>query len=753
MQTDAPILKELVLAGGGHSHALLLRMWGMHPIPGIRLTVISDHAHAPYSGMLPGLIEGVYTFDEAHIDIARLCIFAGARFIRGRVIGLDLAGKRVRVADRPPIAYDLLSLNVGSVPPTEPVPGADTYAIQVKPVSALLTALDSLLEQPKPPRSITVVGGGAGGVELLMALMHRFNATFRDARPPTTYRLVHSEAQLLETHHHRVRRTVAAELRRRGVELVLEDRVVEVLQNGLKLQSGSLVEADAVFWATGAAAPQWPAAAGLSVDARGFVAVTETLQSVSHPEVFAAGDVASMKAHPRPKSGVFAVRQAKPLYHNLRAVLLGEPLRAYRPQSQFLSLIGTADGRAIASRGPFSWHSRTMWRWKEHIDRKFMRRFEDLPSMEILRPNAAAPRTAMTGELEDVIRNHQFRCSGCGAKVGQGVLERALRRAIEEAPGSEPSEHVLVGLEERDDAAVLSVPPGSYLLQSVDYFPALLSDPYLFARIAVVHAASDLHAMGARISSAQLTAVLPPASSKAQEETLYQIVSGVLTALAQEGATLVGGHSAEGKELALGLTVNGWSPKDAVLTKNGMRAGDRLVLTKPLGVGCLFAAEMRLRARARWLDQAIASMLASNGPAGTIFRSHGAHALTDITGFGLAGHLLEMLTASRCDARLDVQCIPALPGALEVLAQGIASSLQQENRRIADAIQHTRSGPTDPYFELLFDPQTAGGLLASVPAAEAEACLAALKAQGYAASAVIGEVTAQANEHPRIVLA
>jgi selenide,water dikinase len=238
------------------------------------------------------------------------------------------------------------------------------------------------------------------------------------------------------------------------------------------------------------------------------------------------------------------------------------------------------------------------------------------------------------------------------------------------------------------------------------------------------------------------------------EESLYELLAGALAVLHPSGAVLAGGHSSEGAELAFGLTVNGLVDPDAIWRKGGMRPGDALVLTKPLGTGTLFAADMRRKAKGRWIEDAITSMCLSNQAGGEGLRRFKASACTDVTGFGLLGHLLEMTRASEVDVVLEVEALPLLDGAAETVAAGILSSLQPQNLRLRRGVADLERAARHPHFPLLFDPQTAGGLLASVPAEQAEACVEELHRLGYPAAVIIGRVEArsEAPEPVRLVL-
>jgi selenide, water dikinase len=378
-----PMDKDLVLVGGGHSHAIALRTFGMNPMPGVRLTLITDVSAMPYSGMLPGYVAGLYTFEDCHIDLRPLAQFAQARMVVDRAVGIDLERNQVLLQDGLPIAFDFLSLDIGSQPSVLTVPGAAEYAIAVKPISQFLKAWDRLVAEigEQPERRVAIVGGGAGGVELAFNIQARlrriFEAAGRDAAQ--VMHVFHRGDRLLPERHLGVSHEVERLLRRRGVEIHLNESVTEVGIDGVRCESGLEVQCDCVFWVTQAAAAPWLRESGLATDERGFVQVSDRLQSVSHGQVFAAGDVATMVGQVRPKAGVFAVRQGRPLAENLRRALLGKSLQTFVPQRDYLILLGTGDRRALASRGAF-WlpPHRLLWHWKDGIDRKFMEQFRNV---------------------------------------------------------------------------------------------------------------------------------------------------------------------------------------------------------------------------------------------------------------------------------------------------------------------------------------------------------------------------------------
>lgn len=742
-QSSIPVIKDLVLIGGGHAHVGVLRRLGMQPVPGLRVTLLARDIDTPYSGMLPGLIAGHYTHRETHIDLRPLCGFAGARLYHTEVVGLDLQRKQVLVEGRPPVRFDVLSINTGSRPTTGATPGAAEHAIAVKSIDRFLRRWEQLQQRVLASTGrfeVAVVGGGAGGVEVLLAAQCRLAEQLRNAGDDPnrlSYSLFTAEAQILSSHAAGVRRRFEKVLQQRGVALHCGARVASVDENQLTLVDGALHLVDAVLWLTHAAAPEWPGEAGLAVDAQGFIQVDEYLRSVSHPYVFAAGDVASMP-DPRPKSGVFAVRQGPFLHHNLLASSLGKPLRKYRPQKHFLGLISTGDKNAVASRGRWSAQGPWLWTWKDHIDRRFMQRFNELPKM----PEPQAPKFEPgLGDAQtlQVLAQTPMRCGGCGAKVGASVLTRVLQDLPSQDQLGPAAQLCMEGLNQPDDAALIEVPSGHLLVQSVDFFRAFIDDPFTLGAIAANHALGDVYAMGARAHSALALAVVPYALESEIEQTLRDLLMGALQTLQASGAVLLGGHSGEGAELAFGLSVNGLVTPGQSLRKQGLRPGQQLVLTKPLGTGTLLAADMRQQARGSWIEGAIEQMLVSNQQAAVVLRAHGATACTDVTGFGLLGHLMEMLNAADLGAELSLDGLPVLEGALETLAGGIVSSLQASNLRLRRALRAEAAHLKHPTYPLLFDPQTAGGLLAGVEPPQLTACLEQLRSAGYQAC-TIGQV-------------
>ncbi|SDY38780.1 selenide, water dikinase SelD [Citreimonas salinaria] len=700
-RSDLPLVRDLVLIGGGHTHALIMRSWGMSPLPGVRVTVIDPEPEAAYSGMLPGFVAGHYPRAALGIDLVRLARFCGARYVRGAVDRVDRDAKSIHLAGRPPISYDLASVDVGISSAMPDMPGFNRHAIGAKPLGPFADEWQRVREDPSR-RGIVVIGGGVAGCELAMAMAHARRGT------ATTVTVV-QQGRIGTGLGSKASACLRRALADAGVT-VLEGRSAHrITEDAVHLDDGSRIEADFVTGIAGARPYDWLGTTGLT-DQDGYATVDARLQT-RDPAIFAAGDCAHMTHAPRPKAGVYAVRQAPILLHNLKAVLSGTgELRRYRPQKDYLKLISLGGKSALAERFGVSFRNPLLWRWKDRIDRRFMDRFATLPrppAPDLPWPRAMGVRQAL-GEKP--------LCGGCGAKIGQQALRRALAQGGEDMPG--------------DDAAVLLTGQARQVI-STDHLRAFTEDPGLLARIAAVHALGDVWAMGARPQAATASIVLPRLSDALAERTLREIMLVAREVMESAGASIVGGHSTIGAEMTIGFTVTGLCAGPA-LTLAGAQPGDALILTKPIGSGVMLAAEMQYEARGRNVMRALDVMARPQGEAAGILA--GAHAMTDITGFGLVGHAAAMAEASRCGIILDVAAVPLMDGALRLAERGIRSTLYPQNR---DAFPELPV--RDARDALMFDPQTGGGLLAAYPGNH-EPLVRALRAIGFDAAAV-GRIT------------
>ncbi|MBF9051490.1 selenide, water dikinase SelD [Roseobacter sp. HKCCD9010] len=716
-----PLVKELVLVGGGHTHALVLRAWGMKPVPGARLTLINPGPTAPYSGMLPGHVAGHYSQDDLQIDLVKLARFAGARLIIGAATGLDRSAKTITIAGRAaPIAYDLLSIDVGVTSAMPKLSGFYEHAIPAKPLDQFAEIWARFCDAAPAAPSVAVIGGGVAGVELAMAAQHRLE---RLGRTPSV--TVVEQAEALTAVPPKSRARLIQTLADAGITLRQGAGVAEVRAKSLMLDDSQIIASDLTIGAGGARPHDWVANLGLETE-RGYLVVNDQLRSVSDPSIYAVGDCAHLSFAPRPKAGVFAVRAAPILAHNLRADLTGGRPRAFRPQADYLKLISLGRRAALAEKRGVALSGALMWRWKDRIDRAFMQKFKVLPKM---RP-PALPEGATDGVI-DMMQGQPI-CGACGAKLGRQALQTTLSkvpRGLRDDVLSHPG----------DDAAVLSM-GGAPVVLTTDHLRGFSADPGLLARVAAVHAMGDIWAMGARPQAVLASVTLPIMAPKMQAAWLAEIMAEASAIFAAEGAEIVGGHSAQGAELSLGFTLTGL-PDTRAITLAGAQAGDALILTRGLGTGVILAAEMAQVADGTIVAGAWTQMSQPQGDAAALLAPV-AHAMTDVTGFGLAGHLIGMCQASHLAADITLADLPVLPGAEALITGGLRASLHDENEA---ALAGQTTGGTGPRRALIFDPQTSGGFLAALPSDQAEHAVAQIRTLGHDA-AIIGQFRTGAPE-------
>ena len=720
MHPDWPLSRDLVLIGGGHTHALVLRKWGMNPLPGARVTLINPGASSPYTGMLPGYVAGHYTRDELDIDLVRLARFAGARIVFDTACGLDRQAKRVHLSGRPPVRYDVLSIDIGATANLPEIDGFAAHAHSVKPLGPFATAWQSFLHRAKSlgrPADCVLIGGGVAGVELALAMAHQLQASdLAEARVT----LIESQPEILSAASRATRRILMSALSQAGILVLTSAQITRISKEAISIKERGTLPVDFIVSAAGARPYPWLAETGLA-HTRGFLDVGPNLRSTTDPDIFAAGDCAHLTHAPRPKAGVYAVRAAPVLFKNLRASLSGKAMKNFTPQSDYLKLISMGDRHAVGHKYFLTLSGRLVWKLKDHIDKTFMARLHDLPVMR------TQPPPSVRALDEDADARAEPLCGGCGSKVSR----KSLATAISTLP---PALHACTVTGAGDDAAVLRSGSGFQVI-TTDHLRAFCDDPYLLARIAAVHALGDVWAMGASPQSGLLSLIIPRMSEPMQEATVAEVTTAVSEVLRAAGADLVGGHTSMGRELTIGLTVTGLL-KGPAIGLAGAQPGDAILLTKPLGTGTILAGEMRGRARGSDVEHALASMQHPLATASRIL-SPAAHAMTDVTGFGLAGHLMSMLESSNAAARLSLAALPLLPGAEQLSAQGIRSSLWQSNASLEPQI----SRPQSPASDLIYDPQTAGGLLAAIPAEHLSALLSDFEAEGEPAF-VIGNIEA-----------
>jgi len=742
-------IQDIVLIGGGHSHAVLLQRWAQNPVPGARLTLVSPHLQSAFSRMLPGMIAGHYSHSDIHINLPRLCRAAGARFVQACAHQIDVEQRRISLLGRPQLEYDLLSLDVGATP-NRGITGAE-LAIPVKPADHFQRNWQQLRQQilsNHQPFKLAVVGGGAGGCELAMAMACALEEQLYSGR--VEIHLVQAGNKLPQGFPLLARRLAARELSRLKIQVHRNWRVTEITHGGIHNDEGKFLGLDKVMLCTEPTAPPWLAQSGLALDENGFVQVDHHLRARGHYNVFAAGDVAALpdapaaqsRARPSSKSCANALHQGETLYRNLRATLQAKPLTRYRARGEFFRLLTCGGQRAIASRSGIALAGEFLWRWKDYRDRRFLQQLN-------LAPAVRDPATAASHSPKNPVHKFRDRRPAASRDPLHRLLQPQTAREMAQISGYPLGNS-------GGSPLSIKVPAGKVLLQHTQQLAAPVTDPWLFGRLAALNALGGIYAGRAQPHSAQALVTLPHATADTARRDLQQLLDGVRKELDACDCTLNGGQASAGGDLHLGLTINGLADRERLLASTGTRAGDCLILSKPLGTGTLLAADALGKSRARWLQQGLDVMLQSNAPAADIFTTHRASALAAVGSIGLLGKLLEMLQwqrdalgSSRGDSQryapqlgacLFAETLPLLPGATYCLQRGLLPSLQRHNARAYDAIQNPTAWQAEPYLPILIDPQVCGGLLASVPAEQAEACLQALHSAGCRHSAIIGFV-------------
>lgn len=654
------------------------------------ITLISDSREALYSGMVPGLIAKTYTHQDVSINLQSLADAAGVNFVQSKIIGLDLKTQTLELYERDPIQFGALSINVGSI--SDPELTRSPKRKGIKPLGPALELIENNDGDANNPeqQDFSIIGAGLAGIEVAFALRCRW-----------------PKRQI--TLHYNNTKTISRRLQ----------HAITKANIHLTPDPPDSNKHSSMLVCTGSHAPTWLNESGLPVDDRGRAITDTTLEVCGHQNIFASGDCGVIASAPRPPSGVWAVKASSTLATNLGRHSRGLPLQKWRPQKNALQLISQPATHQEPAKAWLLWRGlvlgphQCLWHWKHRIDLNFITKFK-------------LSKTMTEASLS-------MDCRGCAAKLPAEPLLRALDTAGLSTLGRAP-----------EDATALD----EHWLQSVDGFPALVSDPWLNAKLTTLHACSDLWACGASVHSAQAIITLPKISANGQEALLSQALSAIQTTLSEQGANLNGGHTLESRDPApnpasmgiqISLCVNGALPKPGrIWRKGGVEPGDILLLSRPLGTGVLFAASMQAASEPRQISKALASMGKSQHPLVEQLRGledhypHCIHACTDVTGFGLLGHLGEMLEASvdGSSVMINLDSIPILDGALQLLMQGCASTLAPSNRQawslldpqgpkparvILNHSEKCRPGSEThrALLELIIDPQTCGPLLIS----------------------------------------
>ena len=702
--------RDLVLIGAGHTNCLFMKMWAMKSNPSLRVTLINPDPISSYTGMLPSLVAGLCTKADAQINLFGLCRAIGARLIIDSVEKIDRKKSQLICNTGRIVNYDLLSINIGS----SSIPlinGFKEFGCSVRPLAAFQERWEKFLQSVnvKSPPVICIIGGGLASIELSFAMDIRLKKTGIERFKIKIFERGKAFGKLSSNQQ----RYLKSKAKLRKIEIIENAIIKEVLSNGLMQKSGKFVHADFVVSCIGPN-PNDLFKRSKIENKDGYGSVDKTLRVIGFENAFAVGDCANFPSQVVDKSGVYAVRQAPILYKNILKLSRSEELVQFKPQSDYLKLIVYDSTSAIFLRNGLAFSAKWVWSLKNFIDKKFIKNFKKLSEM-------------ITRDMANGGNNSKkMLCGGCGSKVGNVILESSLKKL-----SNTKSRHIVSKI--GDDAAVIKI-NSSFQSLTTDHLRSFTNDAWLQSKITAIHALGDIWAMGSDPNFALTNIVIPESSNEIQKRTVEEIIDGANSVFMAEGVKIVGGHTSLGKETVIGFTLGGFSKRQPK-TVDKACVGDQIILTKPLGSGVLLAGEMRFEGEGQDLKNLFDAMSRSQSSIAEVL-SRVANAVTDITGFGLAGHLLNIVSKSNVAAKLFFDQIPLYSGVNDLIAKHIRSSIFDNNYMYSDKVIIKTTANTD----ILFDPQTSGPLLATIPRGKVRGVITAGEELGFECK-VIGELT------------
>ena len=687
------IKNDLILVGGGHSHLMLMMNYAKKPIHGIRITLISNELDTPYSGMIPGYIEGIYSWRQTHIDLFKLSMKLNIRFIHSEVVNISGENKEIYLKNRPSISYDFLSINCGIKSNYTNIKGAKKFSLFVKPISKLSS---NFLNKMKEIKTIAFIGGGAAAVELALALRNRY----KNDNHPLKIIIVTGYNGLLKTFPKKSQIQTRKALNIAQIEIIDKERVIEIQKSCFVTSTNKIFNVDKCILATDAMAPEWLKKSDINLNEKGFIIVNSSFQT-NYNFIFASGDIAEFDKMNLPKAGVYAVRSGKPLAKSIRNYITNKPKYLFNHKNNYLALIGLSNGNAIATKYGFSNLSKFNFIIKKIIDKNFVRKFnqyEKIP-LALKFKRIIASFTNKFGFKIDIkeFEEIQMQCRGCAAKVSFSALEKSLPKKL---------------IISSDDAS--PIPSYPNLFQTIDMINAIITDPFLLGKIAANHSLSDIYAVRSKPISAQMILQLPLSSPQINSRDLNQVLLGAQSVFNLNHCLLNGGHTMIGNDQdpIIGFSITG--ENKIIKNKynhNKINEGDLLILTGKLGSGLIFAGINNNFIDSHYQIDVIEQMTEGNEKIGMLSNNLEVLAMTDITGFGLANHLLNLIKRDKNINGLTINTnnIPFYKGVPLALKKGVRSSLYNANYDAAykNVIYERDNKLID---EIIYDPQTVGGL-------------------------------------------
>ncbi len=673
--------KQLILIGGGHANIQVLKKLCMNNIKGLHTILINEHFEATYSGMTPGYIHKDFSKEEISIDLQRLCFNAGATFIRDKVVKIETNYQKLELQNLPSMYYDLLSINTGSISNTKGIKIENSSrCFFVKPISLLVKNLSEIDQIVKNKKSkIAIIGGGVASYELAFSLSRRYENNLE-------INILGKNILKEKNLNKKSKKSLKKISNYLGIKEI-QGEVVSISKTHLTLKNGVIFECDLSLVSSGADIETWLSKSSLNKDKNGFIAVNDNLLSTNDERIFVTGDACSLENNYRPKSGVMAVRQGEVLKENIFYKLTGRPLIKFRPQKNWLYLIGTYENYALLNYFFLSFHGQWCWKLKEWIDKGFINKFKFSNSINMAKKNFKLEKS----------KNIKMYCQGCGSKVSKDTLVNFLK-----AENSNP---------ELSDASIINTNTSS-LLQSIDHIKLFTSlNPFDFGTISYLHSQNDILSSGGSVQTISVSQALPFSEGKIENFYMEYFMKGIKSESIKDDSIIVSGHSYQSKEPGITITMNGVFEKQ--ISKNQGQENDLIYLSKPLGTGYLLAAyfnnsdflsSIDFQNLLEWLKK-------GNSQASKISKSFKSNITTDISGFGLASHLSDICKSSKLSAEIKLNKEILINKNIEILENFKSTGF---DNNYSSTVNEILISDSNKLKNILYDPQTNGPLLLSI---------------------------------------
>ena len=663
--SNKQIEKDLVLIGGGHSHLNVLKSFTMDKIDGLRVTLISDVYETPYSGMLPGFIENDYSLDDIQIDLYKICYHGNFRFINCKVNKIDGNQNLIYFKNRPPLSFDYLSINIGINNDTKTIKNADKYALKLKPISKInYNEIIKNLEGKK----VGIIGSGPAGVEISLALKKRYSKI--------DIFLFTGKNGLLKNYSNSSKNSILKNLTEANINVIFKDEVSEVSKNKIVTKSSKVYLIDKAILSTNGVPPKWLKETNMELSPDGFIQTNNKLQT-NFNHIFASGDIINFSYKSLTKSGVYAVKSGSVLTKNIRNFILNKPLVNYNPQKYYLSIIGLSNGKALAYKYNLHFTSKLILKLKKYIDLKFINKFKLYDKIDY--------------------KNNIMDCKGCASKVNLTTLKSSLPKNITKLS---------------EDASQIT--KGSSYVNSIDMITSIVTDPFLLGKISANHALSDIYASFAKPLSALMILQLPKSSQSIHSNDLKQIQEGAKLVLNENSCILSGGHTMIGQDESpvIGFSIVG---KTFKRLNRKINNHDVVILTEKLGTGIIFAGVNSNAISSKYIKDVSCQLENGNIKLGKILNQINPLEATDITGYGLGNHLINLINRNKDIKGITIlkDKIKLFEGVNECLQKNVNSSFYEQNFNYGK--NKVFFNKNDLINKIFFDPQTVGGIAFIIP--------------------------------------